>query len=221
MVPESHVPLADIAPCAPDTADVIRRIAHDLRKPLHSIRQLAYYLDMALPAADSKSRKRLLALQRQVLQARWILEDAALSVDTAPPRFTLVDLKEVVSQALLVWQIEDSAWLCVDYEPELPLVRIDVAQIEQLVRRLVLFFAADARRATLLRCCAAGPLVALEITPPHEAEIPPALAESAESDGSLLAASRRIIDAHGARIEAARSSSGRTTFRILFPAADA
>ncbi len=220
MVSDSRVLPADIAPCAPEAADVIRRITHDLSGPLRSIRQIAFYLDVALPAADSRSRKRLLALQRQILQARWILDDAVLSLAAAPPHCTIVDMKEVVSQALLAWQAEDTAWLCVEYAGELPLVSVDVAQIEQLIRRLVLFFAADARRATRVRCRPSGSDVAIEFMPPGSVEIPPALLESVDGGpGARLAAARKIIDNHGARIEVDRDPDDQVTLRIVFPAA--
>lgn len=214
----SRPPVADTA--VPDTADAVRQLAHDLQNPLHEIRQIAYYLDMALPVSDVRSRRRLTALQRHVRLARWILDDALMSIDSAPPQFTTVDMKEMISHAIVGWQAEHTAWLILDIEEGLPLVRADVGQMEQLLRRLVLFVAGDSGRATRVRCRASGGGVALELTPPGPMEFPPALVSpSPRGAGAALAAARRIIDAHGGRVELERDSADRVKLRILFPAA--
>lgn len=201
-----------------DAADAVQQLAHDLRKPLQSIGEIAYYLDMALPLADARSRRRLLALQRQIRHARWILDDAVTPPDAEPPRLSTVDLREVITHALIGWQAEDTAWLVLDLEEGLPLVRVDIGHMEQLIRRLVLFVAADARRATRLRLRAHDGGVAIELTPPGRVEFPPTLIAPSAGPGMALASARRIIDRHGGRIEVERSAE-QVTLRIILPAA--
>jgi len=201
-----------------DAADAVQQLVHELRKPLRSIGEIAYYLDMALPLADARSRRQLLALQRQIRHARWILDDAVTPPDAEPLRLSTVDLREVISNALTGWQAEDTAWLVLDLEQDLPLVKADIGQIEQLIRRPVLFVSADARRATRLRCRACDGSVAIELTPPGRIEFPPTLIAPSAGPGMALASARRIIDRHGGRVEVERSAE-QVTLRIILPAA--
>jgi signal transduction histidine kinase len=60
-------------------AQLIRRLAHDLRQPLSSIECIGYYLDMVLGDQEPELQKQCETLRRMVQQAHWLLEDASLA----------------------------------------------------------------------------------------------------------------------------------------------
>lgn len=217
MLSEIQAPPADAALCAPDTAEVIRQLAQDLRKPLNSIEQIGFYLEMSVPPADSRSRRRLAALHRQVRQASWMLEDALLFAESGTSRPALIDLAEVVGQVVSNWRSGTTAWLCLQVEERLPPVLADLRQIEHLLRNVLLFVAADTRRATRVRCYELEGEVAVEFAPPGPVEVPPELV--ATSHGTAFSMARRILTTHGARLEVLPADSERVTVRLTFPAA--
>ncbi len=219
MLQDPHVPPAVVASRAQDTAAVVRQLAHQLRQPLATIEQISSYLEIALPPADARSRRRLAQLQRELRRALWTLSDTAFYFDTAP-RFALLDLKEVVSGALAEWHAGDTGWICVHSDDDLRPVRLDAAQIQHMLRTLVLFFAADpaARRATLVRTYAEGAAVVVEITAP-DSRVPRELISAEDCFGAPLATARRILEGHGARLETDQGPDDRFRLRMVFPAA--
>lgn len=217
MLSEPQAPPADAALCAPETAEVIRHLAQDLRNPLNSIEQIGFYLEMSVPPADSRSRRRLAALHRQVRQASWMLEDALLFAESGSSQPALVDLAEVVGQVVSHWRSGTSAWLCFQVEEGLPPVLADIRQVEHLVRNVLLFLAADTRRATRVRCYERDGQIAVEFAPPGPVEVPPELLGT--SDGTAFSMARRILKTHGARFEVLPAGSERIMIRLTFPAA--
>ena len=219
MLSEPQAPPADAALCAPETAEVIRHLAQDLRNPLNSIEQIGFYLEMSVPPADSRSRRRLAALHRQIRQASWMLEDALLFAESGSSQPALVDLAEVVGQVVSYWRSGTSAWLCFQVEEGLPPVLADIRQIEHLVRNVLLFLAADTRRATRVRCYERDGQLAVEFAPPGPVEVPPELLGL--SDGTAFSMARRILKTHGARFEVLPAGSERIMIRLTFPVAAA
>jgi signal transduction histidine kinase len=219
MLSEPQAPPADAALCAPETAEVIRHLAQDLRNPLNSIEQIGFYLEMSVPPADSRSRRRLAALHRQVRQASWMLEDALLFAESGSSQPALVDLAEVVGQVVSHWRSGTSAWLCLQMEEGLPPVLADIRQVEHLVRNVLLFLAADTRRATRVRCYEREGQIAVEFAPPGPVEVPPELLGT--SDGMAFSMARRILKTHGARFEVLPAGSERIMIRLTFPVAAA
>jgi hypothetical protein len=67
---------------------------------------------------------------------------------------------------------------------------------------------ADARQGTVIRCRLADGLITLELRGPGAVEIP--------GPQAML---RRIVDAHGARVETV-AEQGKTVLRVVFPAAE-
>jgi signal transduction histidine kinase len=200
MLSEPQAPPADAALCAPETAEVIRHLAQDLRNPLNSIEQIGFYLEMSVPPADSRSRRRVAALHRHVRQATWMLEDALLFAESGSPQLALVDLAEIVEQVVSRWQPGTSAWYCLQVDRGLPPVLADLRQLEHLVRNVLLFLAADTRRATKVRCFEREGEIVVEFTPPTPVKVPAELLGTG-SGSARFSMARRILDTHGARIE--------------------
>lgn len=61
-------------------AQLIQRLAHDLRQPLSSIECIGYYLEMVLGNQQPELQQQCEMLRRMVQQAHWLLEDASLAV---------------------------------------------------------------------------------------------------------------------------------------------
>ncbi len=219
MLSESQAPPADAALCAPETAGVIRQLAQDLRKPLNSIEQIGFYLEMSVPPADSRSRRRLAALHRQVRQASWMIEDALLFAESGSSQPALVDLAEVVGRVASHWRSGTSAWLCLQVEEGLPPVLADIRHIEHLLRNVLSFLAADTRRATTVRCYEQEGQIAIEFAPPGPVQVPPELLGI--SEGAAFSMARRILKTHGARFEVLPTGAERIMVRLTFPAAAA
>jgi nitrogen-specific signal transduction histidine kinase len=48
-----------------DSAEIVRRLAHELRQPLSTIESIAFYLEMILPRTEAKARRQLRKLQQE------------------------------------------------------------------------------------------------------------------------------------------------------------
>jgi hypothetical protein len=92
-------------------------------------------------------------------------------------------------------------------------------QVEHLVRNVLLFLAADTRRATRVRCYEREGQIAVEFAPPGPVEVPPELLGT--SDGMAFSMARRILKTHGARFEVLPAGSERIMIRLTFPVAAA
>ncbi len=79
-------------------AQLIRRLAHDLRQPLSSIECIGYYLDMVLGDQEPELQKQCETLRRMVQQAHWLLEDASLAVSVRDLECGLVSLSQVLTK---------------------------------------------------------------------------------------------------------------------------
>lgn len=60
--------------------EAVRELIHELRQPLSSIEAIAYYLEMTLPAEQSRARQYMRRLQELVEQTNAILSQAASGV---------------------------------------------------------------------------------------------------------------------------------------------
>jgi signal transduction histidine kinase len=226
MLSNRHaLPAVDAAPIE-DFAAVVRRLTSELRNPLSAIEQIGFCVELALPIADTRSRKKLRELQRQVRRARGMLADAEFCFDPDSARFSEVDLKEIVSRVLSEWHPGDSGWVCLHLEDDLPPLRLDVAMMERLLRTLMLLLPGDAeaRIATMVRLFAAEAAVVLEIASPSGAVFESLLEPPADpltENGLALASARRILEVHGASVELRHPAADRVSLRIAFPSGGA
>ncbi len=212
-----------------EPATVLRHIAHELRQPLSTIESIAFYLEMVLPRTDAKARKQLGKLQQEVHQVSWILSDAIHFLGAAPLHPQLLDLTEVVSRCLSDWTSRQVTSVYLRLEDQLPLVRLDLEQIQHLLRNVIAFFSriSAPENPITVRTYAQPAEVTLEISSnapdctdsdllpffdPFDSRLP-------AGSGLGLASVRRIAEAHGARIAVASPVEGKVTLTIEFPAA--
>jgi signal transduction histidine kinase len=216
-----------MAPYEPAT--VVRHLGQELRHPLSTIESIAHYLNMVLPRTDAKARRQLVKLQDEVRHVQWILDDAAHFLQSTPPNAHLLDLTEVVARNLSEWNPVEGAGLSFSLKPDLPLVYLDLEQMQHLLRNIVAFF----RRVSApgssvhLETFGAGDRVALKIASTsleYSAEDIEPLFEPFESrfpagTGLALASARKIAESHGATIEVASEPPHSLTLLIAFPKA--
>lgn len=212
-----------------DPAAVVRHLAQELRQPLGTIESISHYLNMVLPRTEAKARRQLAKLQDEVRHMHWILADALHFLQAAPLNPHLLDLTEVVSKDLSEWNPLEGAGLEFRLEPDLPLVQLDLEQMQHLLRNTVGFFrrVSTSGRPILLRTYSAGGEVVLEISS-EALEFTPEdldpIFEPLESPfpagpGFALASARKIAEAHGARLDATSDPPHTLTLSFAFPPA--
>src|SRR5208283_3619335 len=83
-----------------------------------------------------------------------------------PPNTHLLDLTEVVARNLSEWNPVEGAGLSFALQPDLPLVDLDLEQIQHLLRNIVAFFrrVSAPGRSVHLETLASGERVVLKIT---------------------------------------------------------
>ncbi len=212
-----------------DPATVVRHLGHELRHPLSTIESITHYLNMVLPRTDAKARRQLAKLQDEIRHVRWILADAAHFLEAVPPKANLLDLTEVVARNLSEWNPEDGAGLSFSLQPELPLVRLDLEQMEHLVRNIVTFFrrVSSPGNSVHLETFGADGRVVLKIVSTSlqysPEDIEPLFEPFGErfpaGTGLALASARKIAEAHGGEIEVAAEPPHSLTLLISFPKA--
>jgi len=208
-------------------AGFIRHLAHELRQPLSTIESIAFYLDLVLPPNASNAREQLAKLQDLVEQSGWMVSNAVDFLQAAHATPERVDLKEVLTPAVALFG-DRSPHIEANTLHHLPVVRVDRAQAEHLVRNLLVFFhhagaaapiafeaAADNSSGLLIiqasARAAASPKEIETLFEPFHPGLPPGL-------GLAMASMMRIAEAHGGWIRTFAGDS-RVTIQIALPPA--
>jgi signal transduction histidine kinase len=212
-----------------DPATVVRHLSQELHHPLSTIESITHYLNMVLPRTEAKARRQLGKLQEEVRNTQWILADAMHFLQATPPRPNLADLTEVVARDLSEWSPADGAGLSFTLQPDLPLVCLDLEQMQHLLRNIVMFFrrVSAPGRSVHLETYSSGEHVILKIVSTsleYSAEDVEPLFEPfgtrfPAGTGLALASARKIAEAHGAAIEAESDPPDKLTVVISFPKA--
>ena len=212
-----------------DPATIVRHLGQELRQPLGAVESIAHYLNMVLPRTEAKARRQLGKLQDEVRHMQWILADAVHYFQAVPPNPHLMDLTEVVARDLSEWSPAEGVGLSFTLLPDLPLVLLDLEQMQHLLRNIVTFFrrVSAPGRSIHLETLASGNDVCLKITSTtleySEEDIEPLFEPFGErlpaGTGLALASARRIAEAHGGHIEAKSDPPNSLALLISFPAA--
>ncbi len=207
-----------------DAANVVRHLAHELRQPLSTIESIAYYLDLILPPDAAKAREQVEKLQHLVEQSNWIVSNAVDFVQAAPLSLERIGLVDLVSRAIALC---DEPGPRVEFDCELPVVTIDRAQGEHLLRNLFTFFwFAGKGGSVVFRASAvdgAGHILiegSAQVDGYSQQKLD-ALFEPFSSGvpagaGFSIASMRRIVAAHGGWMRA-RAGENRISIQIALP----
>jgi signal transduction histidine kinase len=83
-----------------EITEVVRQLSHELRQPLSTMESIAYYLSMVVPGHDLRVRQQVEKLQSLVEQMNWVLADAVHFFQATPPNPQMVDLNELITEAV-------------------------------------------------------------------------------------------------------------------------
>ncbi|MBM3792992.1 MAG: HAMP domain-containing histidine kinase [Acidobacteria bacterium] len=214
---------------SPNSADVLAKLTHELAQPLETIQSIAYYLRMVSPKDDQRTQDHLKRIEEVVLSMNGTLNDAVHYLREAPSNPQVVDLHELVTEALAERAASRPPEFRVHFAPGLALIRADVGQARHLIRSLVNTFHRMAGRCheVFIRSAVEAGRVCLEFSSP---DLPSSSEEVrqlfepfgcgfAGGAGLALASARHIVEMNGGRISA-RSDNGRDlSLRGDFPVA--
>jgi signal transduction histidine kinase len=214
---------------APDTAEALRQIAHQLRQPLSTIEAIAYYLSMTLPPRESKAIGQLEKMQLLVQEANVILSDAMHYFRAAPPHPVRVDLNDLVADAVSEMQPWEGRPLRLTRgEGPIP-VEVDTVQAAHMVRNLLGYFrrippeAEPVDLATSATESEAGLTIRLAASDGAAGELESLLdlarPRLGSGSGLAMASVRSIVDANGGRIGAQAQPAGGMLLSVTFPLA--
>ena len=218
------------APSAPayEATAVVRHLAHELRQPLSTIESIAYYLKIVVPQKDARTHQHLEKLQEVVQQAGWILSDAVHFLQASAPVPQLVDLNELICACVRDISKGGQNWVRLEMDAAPLVVRLDPEQARHLLRNVLFFFWEACHPEPNLSVTtsavdgearAAFEAAALDYTIEDlSAMFDPFSPHSPAGSGLSLASVRRIIEAHGGRLEFHSTEGGVLALVLAFPA---
>jgi hypothetical protein len=204
-------------------------LAHEIRNPLAGIAGVIEIIGRDLPP-ESPSREVLSEVQQEVLHIKRILSDLLDYARPKPPEFRAADLNATAEHAVgLARQQTLSRPIEIELRKAagLPAVPHDTAQIQQvllnLLQNAIQAIAAEGRVTLTLE--PRGGQVLLEvcdtgrgIPPEHLPNIfRPFFTTKGQGTGLGLSLARRIVEAHGGRIEVASEPGRGSQFTVWLP----
>lgn len=214
-------------------------IAHDLRNPLSAVASAAALLDPSRPKSDHDQQKFLAIVGRQVTRLDRMVSDlldvARIESGMLELRPVVCDLGDIASEVVdLYRQVSAAHEVVLSVPPNMPAIRCDPTRIAQVLGNLVSnaikyspkggrveVGIASARDEALITVSDRGIGIARE---DQERIFEPFRRTSASREtipgvGLGLSVVRRIVEAHGGRIEVESRPGSGSTFRVWLPAA--
>jgi signal transduction histidine kinase len=213
-------------------SDLANGLAHEIFNPLAGIAGVLTISARDLPNG-SPVREVLLDVQKEVQRIKKILSDLADYARIRPPDLRPGNLKETVEHAVALARAQaltQSADLEVTADPELPPVRHDGVQIQQLTLHLLrnALQALEGSGKVKVEIAARDGFAVLSVSDTGRGLAPEKLAEvfrpfvkfRGQGSGMGLAIARRISEAHGGRVQAVSTPGQGSTFSVLLPLVD-
>jgi signal transduction histidine kinase len=202
-------------------------IAHDLRNPLGTVRNAAYYLGRRLPKDQPEVAEYLGIINQEVVAADRIITNLLAVAGAKEPVKQHVDVGQAIREALARTGQAKAVRLRMSLAPEPFMVRADPDHLRQVFRNLVTNAAeamgdggeiiVEAARdadgdSIVLRDT--GPGVSQEI---RETVFEPLVTTKAKGIGLGLTICREILEHHGGGIELIDEGKPGAAFRIRLP----
>jgi two-component system sensor histidine kinase MtrB len=219
----------------------VAAVAHDLRNPLSALKLAGDALQRGPQPPDPERVSRTLAMVgRQVKQLDRMVGDLLDATRVQSGRFELrlqdVDLRAVVQHVAELFRPVSELHRIVLVTPEQPIVvRGDPMRIEQVINNLVsnaIKYSPKGGQVTIAASMAAGAEAVVAVTDeglgiardelPHVFEPfhrGAASRELVQGVGLGLAVARRLVEAHGGRLEVESQPGKGSTFRVRLRAA--
>jgi signal transduction histidine kinase len=202
-------------------------IAHDLRNPLATLRNAAYYLERRLPKDPPEVAEYLDIISQEVAAADRIIANLLAAAQAKEPVKQDVDLGQTIREALAGTGRREAVRLRMSLAPEPFLVRADPGQLEQVFRNLVrnAVEAMDGGGEIVVEAArdADGDSIVLRDTGPgvpqeiRESLFEPLVTTKAKGIGLGLTISRQILEHHGGGVELIDQDKPGAAFRIRLP----
>lgn len=112
-------------------------VGHELRNPLGVMNNAVYYLQTVLADADENTREYLAIIKDEIAVSERIVSDLLDSVRTRPPHPEMAGIAQLLEQVLRKCAIPPSVIVKLEIPAMLPVLRIDVLQIQQVFRNLI------------------------------------------------------------------------------------
>lgn len=202
-------------------------VGHELRNPLGVISNAVYYLERVLSNADEETRKYLGIISAEVRSADGIISGLLDFTRVKPMNRERVDLPELLSRVMEKQAKPEEIEVVTEMSPELPAVRVDPGQLEQVFANLVTnacqAMAGDGRLTIRAQRIQDRVAVSVEDTGcgiPEESMgkvFEPLFTTKARGIGLGLAISRNLVEANGGAIEVASGEEGGSTFTVFLP----
>ena len=211
-------------------------IGHELRQPLGTIKNTAYYLKMILEDAGPEIEDTLETLDEEIEHSAAIIDSLLNFARTGPPNREQVRIEQLVHQTVTKLEIPPQIDVRLQMEADLPSLMVDPGQLRIVFRNLIenaLQAMPEGGRVTISteRCPAERlpgtdcVLIAISDTgvgiPPEQQEklFEPLFTTKTKGIGLGLALVKMLVEGHGGTIEA--QSSGvpgqGTTFTLMLP----
>ncbi len=113
-------------------------VSHELRNPLGAIKASVFYLRSRIKGADEKVRNHLDRLENSVASADRIISDLLSFARAKPPEFAHLDLNAAISKLIPDMRIPKPISVVKRLAEDVPIVKADRIQIEQLLRNILL-----------------------------------------------------------------------------------
>jgi len=202
-------------------------IAHDLRNPLGTVRNVAYLLKHHLPSDASKLLEYTDIINQEVLKADQIITDLLEMVGTRPPRKEAVDLSEMVKEVFGLTKRTRQVRCQMSGIPESFRVQADPHQLRQVISNIV-DNATDAMKGQgeFFVEATRGPdfdTVVFRDTGPGfspvviDNALEPLVTTCAAGTGLGLTICQQVVGKHGGTIEVENTKGGGALVRIKLP----
>jgi signal transduction histidine kinase len=197
------------------SADMLPAVAHELRQTLGTIESIAYYLSLVLPRENGKIQEQVARLLQLVEQSNWILSSGLRLADPLPVSPELIDVEELITQAVSERATAGDRAVRLDLQGSLPQVRLDPSLGRALIGNLLILFRQLATEAhpMLLRTSAGANGVWIEIS----TAVPGYRSEAMLGPGSALSiqSARQIVEAHAGSLSVEIDAVSGIRFRVM------
>ncbi len=206
-------------------------VGHELRNPLGSIKNTAYFLNMALDQPDPEVNESLGILEKEVANCERIIASLLDFARARTPLRRQVNINEVLQGVLSNIKIPGNIEAKARFTDSLPLILADPDQLTQIFGNIILnaVQAMPEGGELFINSEASDPgWLAVSVTdtgvgiPPENLEkiFEPLFTSKAKGIGLGMAVTRTFVEGHGGSIEV-RSEVGRgSTFTVRLPMAE-
>lgn len=112
-------------------------VSHELRNPLAVIKSSAYYLKRRLEGGEEKIDKHLYRLERQVQICDNIIRDLLESSHSWVPTPVPTDLNKLIEIVISEMRIPQGIQLEKELDPDIPILNVDPERMRQVITNLV------------------------------------------------------------------------------------